>query len=349
VDPATHALFSLALARGFFPRRSSAFYLAVVLAGTLADLDLLTLLSGPSAYLRGRFTWTHSIVGTFVVIGIAGLVGWWFQSKRGPLWKAGPTVVGAAAPVTSFGLGLLAISISAILHVVLDMASSSGVAALWPLRQTRYAWDILPSTDPWILVLLLAGLLLPELFRLVDSEIGAKDKAPRGRSGALIVLALVAFYVGARATQHGNAVAQLDAHTYRGESPRRLAAFPDSLSLFTWHGVVETTSQICTADVPASSGSRFDPDSAACVHKPEPSPALTTAQQTDAARQFLQAVRFPKASVGSTEEGTEVVLRNVRDAAQQNSRFAPAARVLLNPSGQAISQSIVWASDVRLR
>jgi membrane-bound metal-dependent hydrolase YbcI (DUF457 family) len=347
VDPATHALFSFALARGFFPRRSWAFYLAVVLAGTLADLDLLTLLSGPSAYLTGRFTWTHSIVGTFAVIGIAGLVAWWFQSKSGPLRKAGPTV--APAPAFQFGAIFLAIFISAILHVVLDLASSSGVAALWPFWQTRFAWDILPSTDPWILVLLLGGLLLPELFRLVNSEIGAKDKAPRGRSGALIVLALVAFYVGARATQHGNAFAQLDAHTYRGESPRRLAAFPDSLSLFTWHGVVETTSQICTADAPASSGSRFDPDSAVCVHKPEPSPALTTAQQTDAARQFLQAARFPKATVGSTEDGTEVVVRDARDGAEQNVRFAVAARVLLNPSGQAISQSIVWASDVRLR
>jgi membrane-bound metal-dependent hydrolase YbcI (DUF457 family) len=349
VDPATHALFSFALARGFFPRRPWAFYLALVLAGTLADLDLLTLFFWPRAYLSGRFTWTHSIVGTLAVIGIAGLVGWWFQSKSGPLRKAGPTDAGSAAPVAYFSIESLAITISAILHVVLDLASSSGVAALWPLRQTRYAWDILPSTDPWILVLLLGGLLLPELFRLVSSEIGAKDKAPRGRRGGLIALALIAFYVGARATQHGNAVAQLDAHTYRGESPRRLAAFPDSLSLFTWHGVVETTSQICTADVPASSGSRFDPDSAVCVHKPEPSPALTTAQQTDAARQFLQAARFPKASVGSTEEGTEVVLRDVGDAAQQNSRFALAARVLLNPSGQAISQSIVWASDVRLR
>jgi membrane-bound metal-dependent hydrolase YbcI (DUF457 family) len=349
VDPATHALFSFALARGFFPRRSWVFYLAVVLAGAFADLDLLTLFFGPRAYLLGRFTWTHSVVGTFAVIGVVGLFGRLLQNKSGPLRKAGPTVSKVPDPVAYFGVGLLAISISAILHVVLDLASSTGVAALWPLRQTRFAWDILPSTDPWILVLLLPGLLLPELFRLVSSEIGAKDKAPHGRRGALIALALIAFYVGARATQHGNAVAQLDARSYRGESPRRLAAFPDSLSLFTWHGVVETTSQICTADVPASGGARFDPDSAVCVHKPEPSLALAAARQTDTSRQFLQAARFPKASVGSMDDGTEVVVRDVRDAAQQSRRFALAARILLNPNSQATSQGIVWASDVRLR
>jgi membrane-bound metal-dependent hydrolase YbcI (DUF457 family) len=347
VGPATHALLSLVLARGFFPRKPWTFYFSVVLAGTLADIDILTLLFGPGAYLVGRFTWTHSIVGTLSVILIAAVFGQWLERKSGPLPKAGPTP--ASTPTLSFGVLLLAISISAVLHVVLDLATSSGVAAFWPFRRTRFAWDILPSTDPWVLLLLLAGLLLPELFLLVSSEIGAKDKAPRGRNGALIVLALLVLYVGTRAIQHDSASAQLDAHSYRGESPWRHAAFPDSVSIFTWHGVVETASQICTADVATSGASHFDPDSAVCVHKPDPSSALATAQQTDAARQFLRTARFPKASVVTTEAGTEVVIRDVRNAAEQNLRFAPAARVLLTPAGQSTSQKIVWASDISLR
>ncbi len=347
MGPATHALLSLVLARGFFPRKPWTFYFAVVLAGTLADLDLLTLLFGPGAYLVGRFTWTHSIFGTVAVILITAVFGQWLQNKNRPLRKTGLT--STTTPVPQFGSILLAISIAAVVHVALDLATSGGVTALWPWRQTRFAWDILPSTDPWILVLLLAALLLPELFRLVSTEIGAKDKAPRGRNGALIVLALVVLYVGARAIQHGTASVQLDAHAYRSESPRRHAAFPDSVSIFTWHGVVETASQICTVDVATSGASHFDPDSAVCVHKPDPSPALAAAQQTDAARQFLQIARFPKASVGTTEAGTEVVIRDVRYAAEQNLRFALAARVLLTPAGQSASQNIVWASDVHLR
>jgi inner membrane protein len=191
--------------------------------------------------------------------------------------------------------------------------------------------------------------LLPELFGLVGSEIGAKEKAPRGRIGAIAALLLVLLYVGARATLHGNAVAQLDAHTYRGESARRLAAFADPLSLVTWHGVVETSTQICTVNVPAAEGTRFDPESALCAHKPEASPALAKAQQALSMKTFLQAARFPKAIVGPTADGTEVVVRDMRDIAENEKRYAVAVYILLDWKGQVTSQVIIWASDLRLR
>jgi hypothetical protein len=244
---------------------------------------------------------------------------------------------------------LIAAAIAAIVHLLLDAATSKGVALLWPLRHVRIAWDLLPSTDAWIILLLAAGILLPELFALISSEIGAKDKAPRGRNGALISLAFIGIYIGARVILHANAVAQLDAHSYRGESPRSVAALPDSFSIFAWHGIAETTSQICTVYVPATSASRFDSEAAACVHKPEPSAALAIAQQTDAAQRFLAAARYPKASVGTTESETEVAIRDMRDVTEGESRFALAARVLLDTRPQVISQRIVWARNVHLR
>jgi inner membrane protein len=191
--------------------------------------------------------------------------------------------------------------------------------------------------------------LLPELFGLVGSEIGAKEKSPRGRNAAIAALVLVLIYVGVRATLHGNAVAQLDAHTYRGEPARRLAAFADPVSLVTWHGVVETDLQICTVSVPATQGTRFDPEGGVCVHKPAESPALAAARQTNATKHFLQAARFPRASVGKTEDGTEVVVRNARDSAEDQKRFAVAVRVLLDQNGRVTSRALVWASEVRLR
>ena len=330
------------MARGFFPRRSWILVVGVVLAGTLADLDLLTLLLGPDAYLTGRFTVTHSLIGTVVVIALAAAFVKRIEPRHGPPQKASPTPA-------SVGTILLATSLAAALHLLLDLATASGVAVLWPFRQTRFAWDLLPSIDPYILALLLAGILLPELFSLVGSEIGAKEKVPRGRNGAIVALALTCLYVGVRVTLHGSAAAQLDAHAYRGESAHKVAAFPDTLSLVGWHGVVETTTQICMVEVPATQSMRFDAESAACVHKPEESPLLTNAQATDATRKFLQVARFPKASVGSRPDGSEVVLRDMRDAAQNETRYALAARILLDPAGQVTSQTIVWASNVRLR
>jgi inner membrane protein len=244
---------------------------------------------------------------------------------------------------------LIAATMAAALHLLMDMCTSAGVALLWPWREMRIAWDCLPRVDPWILLLLLAGILLPELFGLVGSEIGTKATAPRGRNGAIAALVLVLVYIAARATLHGNAVAQLDAHTYRGESPQRFAAFADPVSLVNWHGVVETTTQICILNVPATESTRFDPESGLCVHKPEDSPALTIAEQTESVKKFLQIARFPKASVGATEDGMEVAVRDVRDSAEDAERFAVAVRILLNSKGQVTSQEILWASEVHLR
>jgi inner membrane protein len=328
--------------------------LAVVFAGTIADADLVSALVGPGTYLSTRQTFTHSILGTVAVIAVTVGAARLLRPKSGPSRKPirdAENTPRKAGPKSASGTTtlLIASTMAAVVHVLMDVCASAGVALLWPWRETRLACDWLPGVDPWILALLLAGILLPELFGLVGSEIGAKNTAPRGRNGAIAVLVLVLIYVGARETFHGNAVAQLDAHTYRGESPRRLAAFADPLSLVTWHGVVETATQICTVDVSAAESARFDPESAACVHKPEDSPSLAAAEQTEATKKFLQAARFPKASVGATEDGTEVVVRDVRNSAEGDTRFAVAVRVLLDRKGSVTHQEILWASEVHLR
>ena len=328
--------------------------LGVVFAGTIADADLLSALVGPGAYLFARQTITHSVLGTAAVvaatIGAAQLLRLKRRPSRTPVRDAENALQRAAATQDAGIVTLLiAATIAAVLHLLMDLCTSAGVALLWPWRETRFAWDWLPGMDPWILALLLAGILLPELFGLVGSEIGTKDQAPRGRTGAIAALALALIYVGARATLHANAVAQLDAHTYRGESPRRLAAFADPFSLMNWHGVVETARQICTVNVPASESVRFDPESGLCVHKPEDSPLLQAAEHTMAMKKFLHAARFPKASVGAAEDGTEVVVRDVRDYAEDEKRFAAAVRVLLDRNGKVTRQEILWAGEVHLR
>jgi len=315
----------------------------VVLAGTIADLDLLSALAGPGAYLYARGTFTHSILGTAAIVALAFGAMRLLRGERRPPQKA------PATKDEGIAVFFLAATFAAVLHVLLDVCTSAGVALLWPSREVRFAWDWLPRLDPWTLALLLAGILLPELFRLVGSEIGTKDTAPRGRGGALAALVLVLIYVGARATLHGNAIAQLNARTYRGESPGRLAAFADPVSLITWHGVVETTTQICTVEVPATGSSRFDLESGLCVHKPEDSALLQAALQAATVKKFLESARFPKASVGTTKDGTEVALRDVQDSAQNEKRFAVAVRVLLDRNGRITSQEFLWAREARLR
>jgi membrane-bound metal-dependent hydrolase YbcI (DUF457 family) len=333
MDIATHALTSFALTRGFFPRRGWPVFAGMLIAGTMADVDQISVFFGPAAYLAAHRTWTHSLLATLVITGIAAAMVT-FLDKAKKLRRVTILVATFAA---------------AAIHIVLDLFPSAGETLLWPLRSTRFAADYLPSIDPWVLALLLAGILLPELFRLVGSEIGARDKAPRGRKGAVIALALMAAYISARGILHGEATGALDARSYRGESPRRVGAFPDTLSLLTWHGIAETQSFICLTDVPVRSGTQFDAEAANCQHKPEFSPALDMVQKTRVAQEFLQSARFPRATVEKTQDGFEVVIRSLRDAVEQDTSRSVAARIVLDAKPKVFSEEFVWANKLRVR
>jgi len=333
VDIVTHALLSLALARGFFARRGWPVLAGMLFAGTLADVDLISEWFGPAAYLAARRTFTHSLLGTLVIIAIAAWIAHRLDGQRRETWK-----------------GILAATSCAVLaHLLFDFCQSGGIALLWPFGGTRYALDWLPQVDPWILLLLLGGVVVPEFFLLVSLEIGAKDKRPRGRNGALVALVLIGIYVGARGLLHSSSVALLEPRSYRGESPRREEAFAESFSLLTWHGVVETQSYLCLIDVPVTSGDSFDPESATCLHKPEESPVLTAVQQSAVGRKFLSAARMPRAAVDKTEGGYEVIIRDLRDVAEQQTRNHVVARIWLDSGSRIVSEQLGWAGEAHLR
>jgi len=334
VDIATHALTSFAVARGFFPSRRWPTVLGIIFAGTLADIDLVSAWFGPTAYFATRRTFTHSVLGTFLVIGVAVLFAQYLARKQ-------PTEpVGALVPP---------LAIAAVLHVALDVLQSEGVALFWPFSSTRYAAGCLPSVDLWITALLIAGILVPELFRLITSEIGVKDKRPRGRNGALVAVALIAAYISVRALLHQGSVASLDPHSYKGESAHRVGAFPDAFSPFIWHGIVETRSFVCQVAVPTGPGRSFDPESADCLPKPEASPQLNAAQQTDIAREYVRTMPFPRAIVSKTQDGYEVVIHSMRDVAERETPRRLAARIFVDSRFGISSEELVWVSDIHVR
>jgi hypothetical protein len=139
----------------------------------------------------------------------------------------------------------------------------------------------------------------------------------------------------------------LESRTYHGETPRRASAFPETLSLLTWHGVVETERALNEVDVDASSSTTFDPESSLRLFKPEPSPALDAARNTPAAKRFLAVAQIPKASLEKTEAGYVVVLRDLRCAAAGETQHEIAALIRLDANHKVTSQELVWARDLR--
>jgi membrane-bound metal-dependent hydrolase YbcI (DUF457 family) len=338
VDLLTHLLLSFALVRAFFPRSGWPVILATLAGGTLADADAFGFFFGPAAYLTMHHTFTHSLPGTVVVVIVSVAIAF-FARRREPL---------------VFTTLFLAASFAAVVHLFLDLCQSDGITLLWPFRSTRISGDFVSITDIWIFGLLLAGILLPELFRLVGSEIGAKDKAPRGRNAAIIVLAVLLVYVGTHYVLHQRALSLMEANTYHGESPRHSAAFPDAVSLLQWHGVLETSSSICQIEVPLSSQQRFDPEALTCLHKPEPSPELSAAVVTPTARKLLNAIRFPRAAVQKNTgarnvDQYEVTIRSISDAAAGLANRSIAARIVLDSQTKVLDEEFVWARFLRVR
>src|SRR5258706_10119294 len=231
MDPLTHALASHTLKRASFPRAPLSTTIAMLIAGTIADIDSLSAYFGPSVFLTFNQTYFHSLVAALLFSLLVMLA--FVLRKRGPT-ETQP------APLPIFTAALSA----SVLHLLLDLCQSTGVELFWPFSPRRFALDWLPHLDLWILGILLAGILLPMLSRLVTEEIGAKSKGPRGKVGASLSLATMILYIVLRFVLHGNAIAALESRTYRGESARRFAAFPESASPFRWHGIVETESAL---------------------------------------------------------------------------------------------------------
>jgi membrane-bound metal-dependent hydrolase YbcI (DUF457 family) len=365
VDIVTHGLASLAVARGFFPRLAKPPMMAViVIVGCFADIDWLSQYFGPSAFLAWHRTYTHSIIGTLLIsvalpailmatTYLGGIVLW-----DGVFVSIGTLQKGETIPDGSLAMrtliwrslivaGFVAPLCAALLHIAMDACQSSGDAFFWPFSSRRFAADWLPPIDPWILTILIACIALPELLHLVSSEIGAKSKKPRGQTGALIGLALVFIYIGARATLHSNVLATMESRTFHGETPRRVAAFPESLSILSWHGVVETESALNEIEVSAFSSDTFDADSSVRQFKPDPSPALDAARNTVVARRFLAMAQIPKASLEKTDVGFVVVLRDLRYVAASDTQHEIAAVIELDPNNKVTSQELVWARDLR--
>ncbi len=329
MDPITYGLASYVLKRAAFPRLARPATLVMVIAGTIADLDGQSARFGPSAFLTFYRTYFHSLLAAVLFSLLVTLP---FLLRKPP----------SAEKQTSPPLIFLAALSASVLHLLMDLCQSAGVELFWPFSPRRFALDWVAHLDLWVLGILLAGVLLPTLSGLVTDEIGARAKGPKGRIGASVALAAMLLYFGACAILHSSAVAAAQSRTYRGESPRRVAAFAESGSPFRWHGIVETESALHEVEVEVGLAAKFDPDSAHTSYKPEPSPALDAARSTSVAHRFLQAARFPKASVEKTPEGFQITLRDFPYTREIRSGLRVQATIDTDPEGKVLSQQLTW-------
>jgi len=299
VDNLTHTLTAVAISHAGLNRKTRFATLTVILGANLPDIDIVSRLDSSATYLKYHRGITHSILGVTVLALLLA----WAVSALGR--KARPK---ASLPLAGHWL-LLAAWLGTASHLLLDFTNSYGVRLFLPFSGRWYSWDIMFIFDPLLLALLIIGLGLPIILRLVSEEVGIRRARPRW--GAVFSLCALASLWGIRDFAHRRVLAQLDAHTYTNQNPRRLGAFPAPANPFAWTGVVETDSayNVLPADALAED---VDPESARLFRKPEPSAPLDSAMKTRTARIFMSFARFPWAQVEESDAGFKVNIRDLR-------------------------------------
>jgi membrane-bound metal-dependent hydrolase YbcI (DUF457 family) len=341
VEPVTHALTSLAIARTAQKRLPRFGTAMIVAAGVAADLDFASYVGGPAAFLRFHRTVLHSLLGSAVM---ACTIAWIFlvAAKRIPQKPASPSM---SLPSLKFSTAIVFCSIGAAGHLLLDVASGVGVQLLWPFHSGWFAWDLLTNLDPLILVGSIAGLLLPLLFRLISDEIGDRRKKPTGVAAAIVTLFLLFAYIGARNIFRVQTTDLLLSREFHNREALSGASFPYSTTPFEWRGIVTTDNTVELVDVPIGDEKDFDPDRSVTRYKPDGSLALEKVQSTAAAEQFLKYARFPIANAARIEEGYRIEIHDLRFAPDDTSLDNIFIRVDLDSSLRITSQGFHFASS----
>ncbi len=282
------------------------------LAAEAPDLDIFGNFGGPAFGFGHHRGFTHSFLGAFLVSGL--VVGFMYL-----IWRSGLVaglkslvrrVLGRKAQYNlqpQWGLLYALAYLACMSHILLDFTNNYGIRPLWPFSEKWYSWDIVFIVEPVLLVLLIGGLALPALFSLINEEVGARVKGPKGRAAAILALLGVCFTWGVRDYEHRRAVNALDARLYRDADPLRVSAFPAMLNPFQWYGVVETTNFFATMPVD-SLVPEVDPQGQMDIrYKPEETPITIAAKKSYLGRFYFDWAQYPMTETDKLESGGYVV------------------------------------------
>ena len=218
----------------------------MMLAAEAADLDIFAMVKGRPANSSEHRGITHTFVAVPFIAGAGGgrdLAGGHALAKV----PAGAEM--AAAPLRRWGLLYLLACLAALSHLLLDFTNSYGLRPFYPFSRHWYAWDIVFIFEPLMLAVLLAALVLPWLFGLVNQEIGGRQSGPRGRAASIAALLFIVALWGVRDFEHRRALAAMDSVEFNGEPSIRTAAFPYMVNPFRWAGVAETSDAYVSMEV----------------------------------------------------------------------------------------------------
>ena len=304
------------MGRAGLNRKTALATLTLTLGAEAGDLDIIARFWGRAFGFEHHRGFTHSFLGVplvaAVVVGFVYLI-WRLRGRKTKYPDLPPR----------WGLLFFYACLAGLSHILLDYTNNYGVRPFWPFSEKWYSWDIVFIVEPVMLVLLVLGLIVPSLFSLIDKEVGARSRQPRGRVAAALALIGVLLMWGVRDYEHRRAVNALEARTYNGVDPLRVSAYPTMVNPFLWYGVIETPAFFALAPVD-SLAPEVDPEERMQFrYKPEETPITLAAKKSYAGRAFLDWAKYPITETEVLEPPEEGYIVHFQDL-----RYVQAPRAL---------------------
>lgn len=274
------------MGRAGLNRKTALATLTLTLAAEAPDLDVIGRLRGPAFAFAHHRGFTHSFLG--VPIDAAFVMGFVYL-----LWQLRGRKTRDPKLPPRWGLLFFYACLAGLSHILLDFTNNYGVRPFWPFSEKWYSWDIVFIFEPIMFSMLLLGLIVPSLFSLIDNEIGARSRAPRGRIAAMLALAGVILMWGVRDFEHRRAVSALASRTYEGAEPLRVSAYPALTDPFQWYGVVETPAFFVLAPVEAFRAEVDSQDQLKIFYKPQETAITLAAKKSYLGRVYLDWAQYP--------------------------------------------------------
>jgi inner membrane protein len=307
LEPITHFLTGACISRAGLNRKTALATATVTLAAEAPDLDVLADIKGSVFGFAHHRGFTHSFLGLVLVSAV--VVGFMYL-----IWRLRGRKLKNPDLPPKWGLLFSFAYIAGLSHILLDFTNNYGIRPFWPFSEKWYSWDIVFIVEPIMWILLIAGLVLPGVFTLVDQEIGSSSKGPKGRLAASVALAGVLALWGVRDYEHRRAVNALSARIYQGADPVRVSAYPYWWNVFRWSGVVETQNFFAVMPV-QSSRPEVDPEQRIQIYyKPEETAVTLAAKQSYMGRIYLSWAKYPITETEQANDGYIVRFKDLRYA-----------------------------------
>jgi inner membrane protein len=282
VDNLCHTLVGAALGEAGLKRRTPLGSATLMIASNLPDIDVLVFAtSTPSvAFRRG---WTHGVLADLLL----------------PLLLTGIIVLASRRRAEVRPRQILALSyIGVILHVLMDLLNSYGVRLLMPFSQHWFYGDVLFIIDPWLWVVLGAGVWLAR-----------QRRSAKPARGSLLVAAVyvAVMIVSARAarTEIVDRWQQVE-----GTPPRALMVGPVPVTPLRRQVIIDAGDRYETGTFTWQPRSvRFD---VAEVPKHDTDPRVAAVREAPNIRAFLVWSRFPFWTIEPGPGGARVTVGDMR-------------------------------------